>query len=71
MNYQVYVKSHTDMPDFEAEYTEEELAGYCQIPFTEDVDEEGQVTISLCGGKLNKIKDGFRCSNCWQEYLKI
>lgn len=63
--YQVLVKSHTDVPDFEAEYSEEELEGRCLIPYADD---EYMIGAS-CGGKLEKTKEGFKCKSCKEKYI--
>mgnify|MGYP001618973983 CR=1 FL=1 len=73
--YQVYVKSHCEAPDFEAEYTEKELkAGICLIPYDEGLadDDYGYLPIPVqCGGKLFPTVDGFKCKSCKQEYQDI
>ena len=71
--YSVYVKSHCEASDFEAEYTERELKNRkCKIPYIDDVeeDEDGSMigTGGECGGKLIKTHEGLKCQSCKQVY---
>lgn len=69
MKYQVYIKSHTNAPDYEEEFTDKELKPRkCLIPWADDVDEEGHALSTKCGGKLIKTKDGFKCKSCGETY---
>ena len=70
--YQVYLKSHCEAPDFEGYYTETELkAGRCLIPCADDYDKEtGQAMGGPCGGKLIANKGGYRCTACDAQYVR-
>lgn len=71
--YEVYIKSHSESPDYEAEFSENDLKDLvCKIPWADDVDEEGHAIGTMCGGKLTPLGyGGFKCSACQQVYQEL
>jgi hypothetical protein len=65
-NFTVCIKSHSESPDYEATFSEDQLkSGICPIPYADDVDEFGRAYGIPCEGKLIPLGyGGFKCSSC-------
>ena len=62
--YQVYLKSHCEYPDFEAEYNEGDLENGCPINYTDDGDDGGE-----CGGELETTTEkDMKCKRCGADF---
>lgn len=67
MRYMVYIKSHCEAPDYEAEFEEEELTKRaCLIKYSDDGESQYR-----CGGHLLPTVDGLRCEQCGESYVRL